>query len=830
MNHRFLSISFLATLLTFFVDPSLGGDLPANCPQGYGPITAPLTTAPGDFYFRDTQTGKRVYLTGGHTWEVFQDNGPWPSGQNPDVGGNPLPQNERFDWAAYLCDDVLGNQQNFIRGWVWESSFIEWLLGNPNENGNYVFYPLPWERAAGGSANDGGRNWNLNDISNEYLDRVDDRVRDARDRGVYVSVMLFEPIAYGLKREHQHAEPDQRPFWTHPFHHDNNSIGVNGDPDDDGEDFEISTWSGSPGGRLAAVKREQEDLVDAVLNRVCDEPNVIWEIGNEPIRYTGPEGDRDYSRDWQYYWIDYIRDYEATHPHCLEHPVWMTTSEGPSGVDAGEHNSDLWPSTADTISPTGGGGNSNWKGLKTNPEEVNGLPWNANNKRPVILDTDHLCGGCRDAEDRVLVNAWVWKSFSRGYHPILMDPLYDHPWKDIPPDPEYHLQARNSMGNTRLYAGRVGLENVQHQAKGTTSPSSTGYAFYNLVAGTYLLYDPDNQGSFTVDLPNGTYDLEWLNPNDYENNETQTGTITVTTGVGTFDSPFGNPEHAVLFIERADDDAEWVNQNTDRITLFVGESQSYEVQMRNTGGTTWRPLTHGLVETSPVWNLGTPPPLSGPVAPQDPPYSFVFDVYDDGAFLGNKDGQWEMRNFSTGEDFGDRVLQPFVVLDEDFIAVDLASVANPNIPSPCIICDRPIGLERLEPEPGSATTAQTTQYGNGCRYNVDPSTDRFIYFDMNDKWLARLQANGATSVRVTIDLYDLGTGWARLHYSTTSGIHTTTTFQFQDTGDLVQMIREIDAVDFVSDLGNGLAEMRFTRVSGEPFCVDKITIEAVPGS
>ncbi|RPJ38807.1 MAG: hypothetical protein EHM35_03710, partial [Planctomycetaceae bacterium] len=123
----------------------------------------------------------------------------------------------------------------------------------------------------------------------------------------------------------------------------------------------------------------------------------------------------------------------------------------------------------------------------------------AGDGRKVILsDTDHLWGV---GGDRV----WVWKSFTRGHHPIYMDPLSKPDWVR---SSEAEMQgARKAMGDTRRFAERMNLAAMTPH----NELSSTRYCLAD-PGRQYLVYQPKAGGAFTVELHAGKYEYEWFNP------------------------------------------------------------------------------------------------------------------------------------------------------------------------------------------------------------------------------------------------------------------------------------------------------------------------------
>src|SRR5262245_35656636 len=193
------------------------------------PASGPLTVHPTNpRYFADG-TGKAIYLTGSHTWTNLQD--VWTDSFN-------IP----FDYNEYL-DFLQQHHHNFMRMWHEElpkyrysspefrySSPHPWMIvqtngagggGGQGSVGDPDAPPVPGGLGQGGETpSDGGGNlipkYDLELFNQEYFDRLRERVSAAGERGIYVSIMLFE--GYGLQFTSE--------GWTwHPFNITNN---VNG--------------------------------------------------------------------------------------------------------------------------------------------------------------------------------------------------------------------------------------------------------------------------------------------------------------------------------------------------------------------------------------------------------------------------------------------------------------------------------------------------------------------------------------------------------------------------------------------------------------------------
>ncbi len=449
--------------------------------QAMGPLKVHSTNSR---YFADG-TGKAVYLTGSHTWSNLKDMGKT----------DPPPP---FDFDTYL-DFMQQHNHNFIRLWTWELSKYAY-----DESITYAT-PFPWQRTGPGNALDGKPKFDLTKLNQEYFDRLRSRVVAAYERGIYVSIMLFE--GHGL-----HASLTPWCWDGHPFNVSNNVNGINGDPDGDGRGTESQTL------QIPEITKIQEIYVGKVIDTVNDMDNVLYEIVNE----SG-----SYSTEWQYHLINYIHDYEKNKPK--QHPVGMTFQWA---RELRGTNKALFDSPADWVSPNPDGG------YRDDPPAADG-------SKVILSDTDHLWGIGGN-------QAWVWKSFCRGMNPLFMDPYRrridsqedkNKTWTDHLSDkaalePQWDPIRRN-LGYTLSYTNRMDLAYaVPHN-----DLASTQYCLAN-PGKEYLVYLPEG-GKVTVDLSAaaGTLTVEWFDPSTGK--AAPAGT-TAGGGSQEFRSPFDGD--AVLFM------------------------------------------------------------------------------------------------------------------------------------------------------------------------------------------------------------------------------------------------------------------------------------------
>jgi len=305
-------------------------------------------------YFQNTATNEVIYLTGSHTWANLVDIGP----------SDPPPQ---FDFDKYI-EWMASLNHNFMRMWTWE--LVTWDTKANGEGKHHTAAPQPYARTGPGNALDGKPRFDLLKYDPAYFERLAKRLAAARERGIYVSVMLFE--GWGVQ-----FSPGA---WEgHPFNPKNNINGIDGDTSGDGSGVGIHELGDQ------TVTDIQQLYVRKVIDTVNGFDNVLYEISNE---------NHPPSTQWQYHMIRFIKEYEKTKPY--QHPVGMTFQY------RGGTNQALFDSPADWISPNPDGG------YRDDPPATDG-------RKVILSDTDHLwgLGGSQ---------AWVWKSFTRGYNVLFMDP------------------------------------------------------------------------------------------------------------------------------------------------------------------------------------------------------------------------------------------------------------------------------------------------------------------------------------------------------------------------------------------------------------------------
>ncbi|MGQ9592490.1 MAG: DUF6298 domain-containing protein [Planctomycetota bacterium] len=402
------------------------------------PAAGPLRVHPENPRYFTDGTGRAVYLAGSHTWSNLVDIGP----------SDPPP---RFDFAAFLdWAEALGH--NCIRLWTWE--LATWNTKENGEDRVHTAAPHPFARTGPGLALDGKPKFDLTRFDPEYFKRLRSRIAAARDRGFYVSVMLFE--GWGIQFSLGAWE-------GHPFHPKNAVNGIDADRDGDGKGLEIHTLADK---NVTAI---QEAYVEKVIDTVNDLDNVLYEISNEA--HPG-------STEWQYHMIDFVHARERE--KAKQHPVGMTFQY------RGGSNRTLFESPADWISPNPEGG------YRDDPPANDG-------KKVILNDTDHLWGIGGN-------QAWVWKSFLRGLNPLFMDP-YDGAVLGKPRDIRWE-PVRKALGHTLAFARKIDLASLKPE----NALASSGYCLAN-PGREYVVYVPSG-GSVSVDLTAAKGELVagWFDP------------------------------------------------------------------------------------------------------------------------------------------------------------------------------------------------------------------------------------------------------------------------------------------------------------------------------
>ncbi|MBM3333510.1 hypothetical protein FJY63_02505, partial [Candidatus Sumerlaeota bacterium] len=230
-------------------------------------------------YFSDA-SGKIVYLAGSQSggWDIQDDSWSGYCAAGPHV---------RYDFNKYLKLAAAHNH-NLIRLWIVESALYD---KGPRD---MVAAPMQFLRTGPGNALDGRQRFDLTKYDSAYFDRLRAAVANARDHGIYVTVMLFEGFGSVHPVGKGYVNPGANPWVGHPFNAHNNINGIDADVNGDGMGLEYHSLA-SP-----AVVEMQKAYVRKVIDTVNDLDNVLYEIANESVPH---------SREWQYEMIRTIKQY-----------------------------------------------------------------------------------------------------------------------------------------------------------------------------------------------------------------------------------------------------------------------------------------------------------------------------------------------------------------------------------------------------------------------------------------------------------------------------------------------------------------------------------------
>ena len=341
----FFAKSFAAKLFSFGSPYSSKLLLSASsqCFSSFRPLTAPDLSAliPRIHVTSLTQTAMPVYLAGTY------------------LGHEQIELGTK-DFITYL-DFLQQQKHNFTRLWAWEQTPL---------TAKSPLLTLPYERTGPGLALDGGAKFDLRRLNQQYFDQLRARVMEASQRGIYVSVVLFQSL------NSQSKTKQDNPWYANPFHRDNNVNRIDGDTNGDGIGDESFTLT------IPAITSLQEAYIRKVVDTLNDLDNVLYEISGD-----GPLG----SFAWQSYVINYLKSYQAT--KLNQHPVGIDSLSG-TNIDS------VFNSPADWIA---------FYGADLNP------PMAVGGKVLFLQVSPSLLTDSSSHQS-------VWKSFTRGFNVIDKEP------------------------------------------------------------------------------------------------------------------------------------------------------------------------------------------------------------------------------------------------------------------------------------------------------------------------------------------------------------------------------------------------------------------------
>jgi hypothetical protein len=324
---RHLAILLLSAIIPFWM---------VSAANGAGPLSA---NPANPRYFFDS-TGTPVYLAGTYL-----------APEQIELGTK--------DFVGYL-DYLQQQKHNFTRLWAWEQTPF---------SARTPMLTLAYERSGRGRALDGGTKFDLRRLNQDYFDQLRARVVAAAQRGIYVSVVLFQSLDSQLKTG------QDNPWYANPFNRDNNINRIDGDTNGDGIGIEAFNLT------IPAITSRQEAYIRKVVDTLNDLDNVLYEIsGDAPLGTYA----------WQLYVINYLKSYQATKPN--HHPVGINAPAGTTD--------NVFNSPADWIA---------FFGADLNP------PVAAGGKVLLVQPGSNLLDSSSGHQS-------VWKRFARGFNVIDKEP------------------------------------------------------------------------------------------------------------------------------------------------------------------------------------------------------------------------------------------------------------------------------------------------------------------------------------------------------------------------------------------------------------------------
>ena len=485
MSRRdFLKLSFLfsaaaSVATTLPNSPICHAEPPRPSPSARSPAVGPLRVHSGNPRYFTDDSGRTIYLAG-HQW--FND-----------VQHNAWNYPVNVDWDRYL-DFMNERKLNYLRNW------LVWSVGDPTAGRPTPL--MPFKRTGPGKALDGKPKFDLRQFDPAFFERLRSQLGAAQDRGIYVSIMLFEVYGF-MDRDGIYPKS----LWAgNVFHGPNNVNNIDLDENDDGHGLEFFFTSDPQ------VRDIQRAWTKKVIDTANQFDNVFFEIANELE-----------AKPWQYEMIQLVKEYEATKPK--RHLVYMSPGgRNRNGGWSRLPKDDLVRSPADLYSVTRGW-NRSYRGDPPIERAV----------KPVFMDMDHV------AVDNDGDNDWnnnptmPWKLLTRGYHQC----IYDHDyWKPTTNQAAWDT-TRYNIGATVEYAGRMDLARTHPW----NDMASTKYCLAN-PGREYLVFRPGS-GPFTVKgLKSGRkYRFEWYEVASHSTRSR--GSLVATASDWQFDAPFGD---AVLYL------------------------------------------------------------------------------------------------------------------------------------------------------------------------------------------------------------------------------------------------------------------------------------------
>jgi hypothetical protein len=415
--------------------------------------TRPLRVHPENPRYFTDDLGQAIYLAGHQSFVDLQDNS---FNKEFTRAGQ-----RKLDWGEYL-DFLSEHHFNYLRSWtIWSTG-----SGSMAPVNHAIASPMPYQRVEGkGKARDGGDKFDLDQFDEQFFQRMRSRCEDLQDRGIYVSIMLFE--VYGFLGGEACGEPRQTLWDGNVFNRANNVNGIDTDDNGDGKGIEFFYTNDK---RVLALQRA---YVRKAIDTVNHLDNIFYEIANEL-----------YAPDWQYHMIEFIKDYERSKPK--QHLVLMSPGGRTWTGQWQQMPRDILLSSPADCFAVAGSWDSGRYGRKNPPANNTG--------KPAIVDLDHVSPGSDDI-------GFVWSAFTRGYD----FNLYDHPFEKPDTEGPDWERIRRNLGQTVAFARRMDLVHAAPH----DDLASTGFCLAK-PGEQYVVYQPGNQSFEVSGLETGkAYHFEW---------------------------------------------------------------------------------------------------------------------------------------------------------------------------------------------------------------------------------------------------------------------------------------------------------------------------------
>jgi hypothetical protein len=408
--------------------------------------------------------------------------------------------NLAFDYVAYL-DELKRNTFNLTRTFT-GTYREEGTSGHgrsplsPGRGPSAFIAPWAWSGSTGGFE---GRKFDLDRWNDAYFDRLKAFCRAADARGVIVELVMFSRMY-----------DDQR-WRSSPLHPDNN---LQGEP---WRSVRFDRFLTLDGPELLA---RQKAVVRKIVTELRDEPNVYFEIANEPAQRTLRSEYAAATHAWHEAIAAEIIAAESALPSGRRHLIAYNTdyadSEGvgpvPTGVDVVNFHylSRLKPTLA---------------AYELNrPLGYDETRWVAHDRYPEYLNTMPPAAGRIEAWEFLVGGGAVYSNLNHAYQ-------VDDPAGRRPESEEFKAYLRSlkkfleSFDLPRMRQDRTliasGVDPLTDHASVISDPGRQSAVYlhhsgYGVQRRWYKPAERPRRIALSLALPAGTYTVEWIRPADLQ--------------------------------------------------------------------------------------------------------------------------------------------------------------------------------------------------------------------------------------------------------------------------------------------------------------------------